>query len=142
MLKLPVTIREAVLGDTLEVPTIKGRVRVTHPAELGHRHAASACAAGASGGHQYVELEVVLPPGKDPGFREFLGTWQPAHPFNPAAGSGGDLMRTDAILALFSDVQKTELTDWIERGWVQPEPEEPRRMGIPRDRRGPGATDP
>ena len=33
-------------------------------------------------------------------------------------------MRTDAILALFSDVEKTELTAWIERGWVQPEPED------------------
>jgi chaperone modulatory protein CbpM len=30
-------------------------------------------------------------------------------------------MRIDAVLALFSDVQVTELTGWVERGWVQPE---------------------
>jgi chaperone modulatory protein CbpM len=30
-------------------------------------------------------------------------------------------MRIDAVLALFSDVQAAELTEWVERGWVQPE---------------------
>jgi chaperone modulatory protein CbpM len=30
-------------------------------------------------------------------------------------------MRTDAVLALFSDMEVTELTEWVERGWVQPE---------------------
>ena len=32
-------------------------------------------------------------------------------------------MRTEAVLALFSDMEATELTTWVERGWVQPEPE-------------------
>jgi chaperone modulatory protein CbpM len=30
-------------------------------------------------------------------------------------------MRIDAVLALFSDMEVTELTGWVERGWVQPE---------------------
>jgi chaperone modulatory protein CbpM len=30
-------------------------------------------------------------------------------------------MRTDAILAMFSDMEATELTVWVERGWVQPD---------------------
>lgn len=31
-------------------------------------------------------------------------------------------MQIDAVLALFSDVQISELTEWVERGWVQPDP--------------------
>jgi len=31
-------------------------------------------------------------------------------------------MRTEGVLALFSDVEISELTAWVERGWVQPEP--------------------
>jgi chaperone modulatory protein CbpM len=30
-------------------------------------------------------------------------------------------MRIEAVLALFSDMEATELTGWVERGWVQPE---------------------
>jgi chaperone modulatory protein CbpM len=35
------------------------------------------------------------------------------------------MMRTDAVLAQFSDVKVTELTGWVERGWVQPDGGEP-----------------
>jgi chaperone modulatory protein CbpM len=35
------------------------------------------------------------------------------------------MMRTEAVLAQFSDVQVTELTGWVERGWVQPDGGEP-----------------
>ena len=30
-------------------------------------------------------------------------------------------MQIEAVLALVSDLQSAELTDWIERGWVQPD---------------------
>ncbi len=35
------------------------------------------------------------------------------------------MMRTEAVLAQFTDVQVTELTGWVERGWVQPDGGEP-----------------
>ena len=31
-------------------------------------------------------------------------------------------MRLDAIVALFPDLEKVELTTWVERRWVEPEP--------------------
>ena len=30
-------------------------------------------------------------------------------------------MQITAVAALFTDLQETELTTWVERGWVQPE---------------------
>lgn len=32
------------------------------------------------------------------------------------------MMRLDAIVALFPDLDTVELSEWIERRWVQPEP--------------------
>lgn len=34
-------------------------------------------------------------------------------------------MRTDAVLAEFRDIQVTELTGWVRRGWVRPDGPEP-----------------
>lgn len=86
ILTLPVTIREAVLGASLEVPTIKGPVRVTIPPNSGTGTRLRLRGRGIGGGHQYVELQVVLPPGEEPALAEFLKNWQPAHRFDPRAG--------------------------------------------------------
>lgn len=37
-------------------------------------------------GDQFVQLDVVLPPGEEPELAEFLKTWKPGHPFNPREG--------------------------------------------------------
>ena len=34
------------------------------------------------------------------------------------------MMRFDAIVALFPDLDSVELSDWIEHRWIQPEPAE------------------
>lgn len=86
VVKLPVSIREAVLGASLEVPTIKGHVRVSVPPNSGTGTRLRLRGRGVAGGHQYVELEVVLPPGEEPALAEFLRTWRPAHDFDPRAG--------------------------------------------------------
>jgi DnaJ-class molecular chaperone len=86
VLTLPVTLREAVLGDTLEVPTIKGPVRLTIPPNSGTGTRMRLRGRGINGGHQYVELQPVVPPGEEPALAEFLKTWRPAHPFDPRAG--------------------------------------------------------
>ncbi|HTB45960.1 MAG TPA: DnaJ C-terminal domain-containing protein [Acetobacteraceae bacterium] len=86
IVELPVTIQEAVLGATLEVPTIKGKVRLTVPPNSGTGTRLRLRGRGIHQGHQFVQLHVVLPPEDEPGLAEFLKTWQPVHPFNPRAG--------------------------------------------------------
>jgi DnaJ-class molecular chaperone len=83
---LPVTLQEAVLGATLEVPTVKGRVRLTVPPGSGDGTRLRLKGRGIAGGHQYVVLHPVLPPAEEPELAEFLRKWKPAHPFNPRAG--------------------------------------------------------
>jgi DnaJ-class molecular chaperone len=86
IVELPVTIQEAVLGATLEVPTIKGRVRLTIPPGSGTGTRLRLRGRGVHQGHQFVQLHVVLPPAEEPALAEFLKTWTPEQPFNPRAG--------------------------------------------------------
>lgn len=87
VVELPVTISEAVLGASLEVPTIKGNVRLTIPpgSGTGTRLRLRGRGIGANG-HQYVELKLVHPPADEPELAGFLRDWNPRHPFNPRAG--------------------------------------------------------
>jgi DnaJ-class molecular chaperone len=83
LLELPVTLKEAVLGAKISVPTIGGPVNVTIP-----RHSSSGTrlrlkGRGIAGGHQYVDLKVMLPPQAEPALAAFLETWTPQHPFEP-----------------------------------------------------------
>ncbi|MEJ0019778.1 MAG: J domain-containing protein [Acetobacteraceae bacterium] len=87
IIELPVTLQEAVLGATLEVPTIKGPVRLTIPPNSGRGTRLRLRGRGIEGrGHQFVELHPVLPPADEPELAEFLKTWKPRHPVDPRAG--------------------------------------------------------
>ena len=87
IVELPVTLQEAVLGTTLEVPTIKGPVRLTIPPNSGRGTRLRLRGRGIEGkGHQFVELHPVLPPTEEPELAEFLKNWKPRHPINPRAG--------------------------------------------------------
>ncbi len=86
VIDLPITLQEAVLGATVEVPTVRGRVRLTVPPGAGEGTRLRLKGRGIGGGHQYVVLHPTLPPGEEPALAEFLRAWQPAHPFNPRAG--------------------------------------------------------
>ncbi|HME25152.1 MAG TPA: J domain-containing protein [Acetobacteraceae bacterium] len=84
---LPVTLQEAVLGTSLEVPTIKGPVRLTIPPNSGRGTRLRLRGRGIEGkGHQFVELHPVLPPAAEPELAEFLRTWKPRHPIDPRTG--------------------------------------------------------
>jgi DnaJ-class molecular chaperone len=84
IVELPVSIQEAVLGVVLEVPTIKGTVRLTIPPGSGSGTRLRLRGRGVgTHGHQYVELTVVLPPGKEPELAEFLKQWKPRSNFDP-----------------------------------------------------------
>jgi DnaJ-class molecular chaperone len=86
IVELPVTIQEAVLGASLEVPTIKGKVRLTIPPNSGTGTRLRLRGRGIHQGHQFVQLHVVLPPTEEPDLAEFLKSWQPKQAFNPRAG--------------------------------------------------------
>ncbi len=89
ILDLPVTLKEAVLGTTLEVPTVKGPVRLTIPRGSGTGTRLRLRGRGISGGHQFVQLSVVVPPGNEPALEAFLKTWSPEHDADPRAGMEG-----------------------------------------------------
>jgi DnaJ-class molecular chaperone len=91
IIQLPVTLQEAVLGTTLEVPTIKGPVRLTIPPNSGRGTRLRLRGRGIEGkGHQFVELHPVLPPAEEPELAEFLRSWKPRHPINPRTGTGSE----------------------------------------------------
>lgn len=85
VLDLPITVKEAVLGATMEVPTITGKVRLTVPPGSGTGTRLRLRGRGINGGHQYVVLRVVLPPGDEPELADFLKTWTPRQAANPRA---------------------------------------------------------
>ena len=89
ILALPVTLKEAVLGAALEVPTIKGAVRLRIPAGSGTGTRLRLRDRGVSGGHQFVELQVVLPPGDEPELAAFLASWTPRQASDPRSGMEG-----------------------------------------------------
>jgi DnaJ-class molecular chaperone len=86
VMDLPVTLQEAVLGATLEVPTLKGKVRLRIPPNSGTGTRLRLAGRGIAGGNQVVELKLVLPPAREPALAEFLKDWRPEHPFNPRTG--------------------------------------------------------
>jgi DnaJ-class molecular chaperone len=86
IITLPVTLREAVLGGSVSVPTIKGHVKLTIPPGSGDGTKLRLRGRGIREGHQYVELKVAVPPGDEPALAEFLRDWTPGHPFNPRSG--------------------------------------------------------
>jgi DnaJ-class molecular chaperone len=85
IIELPVAITEARLGGGVHVPTIGGTVNLTIPPLSNSGTRLRLKGRGIAGGHQYVELKIVLPPGDEPELTEFLKGWQPKHPFNPRA---------------------------------------------------------
>lgn len=86
VLELPVTLKEAVLGARIEVPTAKGPVNLTIPANSTQATRLRLKGRGIAGGDQYVELKLVLPPGAEPDLAAFLKTWAPQSETNPRKG--------------------------------------------------------
>lgn len=84
---LPVTLKEAVLGVSLEVPTVHGPVRLTVPPGSGTGTRMRLRGKGIRQGHQFVQLQVVVPPGDEPELAEFLKNWTPKKSINPREGS-------------------------------------------------------
>lgn len=86
LLELPVTLTEAVLGTKASVPTIKGPVTLIVPPNSTTGARLRLKGRGIAGGHQYVELKVMLPTDPEPELAAFLENWKPRHPFDPRKG--------------------------------------------------------
>lgn len=89
-LTLPVSLREAVLGASLDVPTITGPVRLVIPPGSGEgtrlRLRERGIHKGERAGHQIVTLRVIVPAADEPELAAFLKTWTPRHGGDPRAG--------------------------------------------------------
>lgn len=87
--EVPVTLKEAILGARINVPTITGPVAMTIPkgANTGQtlrlRDKGVLDRKSGKRGHQLITLKVVLPAGEEPELAAFLETWQPKSPDEP-----------------------------------------------------------
>jgi DnaJ-class molecular chaperone len=87
--EVPITLKEAVLGARIELPTINGPVTMTIPKgsntgkTLRLRDKGIRNRKTGQRGHQLITLKVVLPPVMEPELVTFLETWQPKNPDNP-----------------------------------------------------------
>jgi DnaJ-class molecular chaperone len=93
-LDFPVTLPEAVLGATVTVPTVDGRVSVKVPPGSNTGTMLRLKGRGlldrktGERGDQYVTLKVVLPEHPDPELKQFLEQWSANHRYDPRAKSG------------------------------------------------------
>ncbi len=95
-LELPVTLQEAVLGATVQVPTVHGKVSMKIPAGSNTgatlRLKGKGTLDGKSGtkGDQYVKLKLVLPDKPDAELKDFVERWAKTHDYNPRRKAGMD----------------------------------------------------
>jgi DnaJ-class molecular chaperone len=93
-LELPVTLPEAVLGASITVPTIDGKVSVKVPpgsntgSVLRLRGKGVPRAKGAERGDQYVKLKVVLPDKPERELTEFVERWAKKNGYDVRAKTG------------------------------------------------------
>jgi len=87
--EIPVSLREAVLGGRIDVPTVSGPVAMTIPkgsntgTALRLRDRGLRNRKTGQHGHQFITLRVVLPAAPEPELTAFLESWTPRHPANP-----------------------------------------------------------
>ncbi|GLS35522.1 molecular chaperone DnaJ [Mesorhizobium tianshanense] len=88
-IEVPVTLKEAMLGARIEVPTISGPVTMTIPKgsntgkTLRLRDKGIRNRKTGQRGHQLITLKAVLPSAEEHELVAFLENWQPKHPDHP-----------------------------------------------------------
>lgn len=93
-IEIPISVREAVLGGKVEVPTLSGAVFLSVPANASSGKTLRLKGKGfpnRHGGHgdQYVTLKIVLPGAADPELTEFVTGWEAGKAFDPRRTGGG-----------------------------------------------------
>jgi curved DNA-binding protein len=87
VLEVPLSLVEAVLGTTVDVPTLDGaRLSVKVPPGTSSGTRLRLRGRGINGGDQYIETKIVVPTVKDDRSRQLLEELAQLHPQNPRAG--------------------------------------------------------
>ncbi len=92
--ELPVTLPEAVLGGSVNLPTVDGKVALKIPAGsntgtvLRLKGKGILSQATRQRGDQLVKLRVVLPDQVDPELKEFIEGWSTTHGYDPRSKAG------------------------------------------------------
>jgi DnaJ-class molecular chaperone len=92
--EVPVTVKEAVLGGKITVPTVHGPVAMTVPPQsdagktLRLKGRGIAPAKGEKG-DQYVTIKIVIGDPADPALESFLKGWEPREAVDPRRGMAG-----------------------------------------------------
>lgn len=95
-LELPVTLQEAVLGATVQVPTVHGKVSMKIPpgsntgTTLRLKGKGILDRKNGVKGDQYVKLKVALPDKPDQELVDFIERWAKDHDYNPRRKAGMD----------------------------------------------------
>ena len=90
---VPITLKEAVLGAKIKVPTSTGSVTMTIPkgANTGtilRLKGQGVARANGSQGDQFITLKIMLPTAPDASLEKFIGDWQPITEQNPRESMG------------------------------------------------------
>jgi DnaJ-class molecular chaperone len=87
VLEAPLSLPEAVLGTTIEVPTLDGtRLTVKVPPGTSSGARLRLRGKGIDGGDQYIQIKVVTPPPRDDRSRELIEEFSRLNPQNPRGG--------------------------------------------------------
>ncbi len=93
-MELPIALQEAVLGATLQIPTVHGKVSMKIPpgsntgATLRLKGKGIVDRKSKTKGDQYVKLKVVLPDKPDEDLKTFVEGWAETHGYDPRRKSG------------------------------------------------------
>ena len=80
---LPISIDEAILGGSVEVPTLTGRVKMTVPPGAQNGQTLRLKGKGIRGGNQIVTLRVEMPATIDDDLANFMRTWRETNAYDP-----------------------------------------------------------
>ncbi len=91
-IEVPVTVGEAVLGATIDVPTLEGTISLTIPpgTSSGQRlrlRGKGGKTRSGERGDQYIRIKILLPPNLDEESKRLIGEFEKRNPFSPRSFS-------------------------------------------------------
>ncbi len=87
VLDVPLSLSEAVLGTTVDVPTLDGtRLTVKVPPGTSSGTRLRLRGRGIAGGDQYIEIKILVPAATDDRSRQLIEEFARLNPQNPRAG--------------------------------------------------------
>jgi DnaJ-class molecular chaperone len=81
--EVPIGINEAILGDTIEVETIHGPVKIKIPPSTDSGKRFRLRGKGIKGSDHYVDVKIVIPNEIDEDLKRTIREWAEKHDYNP-----------------------------------------------------------